>query len=307
MIILLTGSNAYATREAARKVIEAVVQTHGKDVVDRVDVAGLKPSDLPQLLMGTSLFSSERLVIFDNLSQNKAVWSVLDEQLAEVPDETTVLLTESNPDKRTKAYKWLLKHADVHEFNELDERSAAEWIQKEAKTKGGEIPAESARYFVQYVGLDQWRLTGELDKLLLAEAPITRELIQDVTEPQPQATAFELLDAAFGGDQETLERILVIVSRSEDPYKFFGLLASQVFALVAVKAAGDRRADEVAKDFGLHPFVVRKVGGLASRLDQAAVNRVVEILARGDEQLKTTGAEPWSVISRMLYAMHTTR
>ena len=108
---------------------------------------------------------------------------------------------------------------------------------------------------------------------MLAEAPITRELIQDITEPHPQATAFELLDAAFGGDQATLDRLLAIVSRSEDPYKFFGLLASQVFALVAVKAAGQRRPDEVAKDLGLHPFVVRKVVQLAADLTKPKLTK----------------------------------
>jgi DNA polymerase III delta subunit len=82
------------------------------------------------------------------------------------------------------------------------------------------------------------------------------------------------------------------------------LLASQVFALVAVKAAGQRGSDEVAKDLGLHPFVVRKLGSLADRLSQTKVNQDVETIAKGDEQLKTTGAEPWQLIGRMLYAMN---
>ena len=138
---------------------------------------------------------------------------------------------------------------------------------------------------------------------MLAEKPITKELIQDITEPHPQATAFELLDAAFGRDQATLERLLTIVSRSEDPYKFFGLLASQVFALVAVSAADSRRSDEVAKDMGVHPFVVRKLSVLASRLNRAQVDKIVEALATTDEQLKSSGAEPWSLVGRLLLSM----
>lgn len=300
MIKLFTGTNAYAMRQAVQEIIAG----HDSASVERVDASALKPNDMPQLLTGASLFSSEKLVIIEDLSQNKTVWTGIDELLAMVSDETTLILLETSPDKRTKAYKWLQKHADVREFNEMDERRAAEWLQTEARRSDAELHTEAAQYLVRYVGLDQWRLKGELEKLLLTERPITKDLIQDITEPHPEATAFELLDAAFGGDQQTLERLLAIVSRSEDPYKFFGLLSSQVFALVAVKAAGQRRSDEVAKDLGLHPFVVRKVGSLANRLDQAKVNQVVETLARGDEQLKTTGAEPWQLIGRMLYMMN---
>lgn len=304
MITLLTGANAYAIRQAVHDRVSEMVVTHGPEAVERIDAGALKPGDMPQLLMGASLFSSERLVVIEDLSDNKTVWAGLDELLAGVPAETTVLLVETHPDKRTKAYKWLQKNADVREFNELDERTASEWLQTEARRNDSDLQPEAARYLVRYVGLDQWRLKGELDKLLLAEEPITNALIQDISEPHPQATAFELLDAAFGGDRDTLERLLTIVSRSEDPYKFFGLLSSQVFALAAVKAAGQRRPDEIAKDLGLHPFVVRKVGSLAGRLDQSKLNNVVETLARGDEQLKTTGAEPWSLIGRMLLTMN---
>lgn len=304
MITLLTGANAYAIRQEVQSRIEATVAASGRESVERIEVSSLKPSDMPQLLMGASLFSSEKLVVMEELSQNKTVWGSLDELLEGVPEETKLLLVETHPDKRTKAYKWLQKHAEVREFNELDERTAAQWLQTEARREDADLSSEAARYLVHYVGLDQWRLKGELDKLLLAEEPITNALIQDISEPHPQATAFELLDAAFGGDQDTLERLLTIVSRSEDPYKFFGLLSSQVFALVAVKAAGQRRPDEIAKDLGVHPFVVRKVGSLASRLNQAKLNDVVETLARGDEQLKTTGTEPWSLIGRMLLTMN---
>lgn len=304
MITLFTGSNAYAVRQEVQSRIDATIASQGREAVERVDVAALKPSDMPQLLTGASLFSTEKLVVIDDLSANKAVWGDIDLLLANVPDETNLLLIESHPDKRTKAYKWLQKNAKVRELNELDERSAAQWLQTEARRQDTDLQPEVARYLVGYVGLDQWRLKGELDKLLLAEVPITKDLIQDITEPHPQATAFELLDAAFGGDQATLERLLAIVSRSEDPYKFFGLLSSQVFALVAVKAAGQRRPDEVAKDIGLHPFVVRKVGSLASRIEQTKLNDVVATLAKGDEQLKTTGVEPWTLIGRLLLTMN---
>lgn len=304
MITLLTGSNAYAIRQEVQSRIDATIASQGREAVERVEVAALKPSDMPQLLTGASLFSTEKLVVIDDLSANKTVWSDVDTLLANVPEETNLLLIETHPDKRTKAYKWLQKHAEVREFSEMDERSAAEWLQTEAHRSDTELHAEAAQYLVRYVGLDQWRLKGELEKLLLSERPITKELIQDITEPHPEATAFELLDAAFSGNQETLERLLTIVSRSEDPYRFFGLLASQVFALVSVKAAGQRRPDEIAKDLGLHPFVVRKINSLASRLDQTKVNDIVATLARGDEQLKTTGAEPWSLIGRMLYTMN---
>lgn len=288
MITLLTGPNTFAIAETIR----AKSKTFEGDV-ESLDASELEPRNLPDLFMGASLFSPERLIVIRGVAANKTLWAELEQWIERVPMETDIILIEASPDKRTKTYKQLQKHAIIKEHAELGEADLASWLQNHARSVGAELQPDVVRYLISYVGRDQWRLRSELDKVLLAEKPITRELIQDIAEPYPEATAFELLDAVFAGNETRVHELLDLLREREDPYQFFGLLSSQVLALLAIVSAGSRRPDEIARDIALHPFVVRKLSTIAQKLGKARVERLVDRLAHADERIKTTGVSPW--------------
>jgi DNA polymerase III subunit delta len=299
MITVLTGPNSYAIAEAVRERIQAF-----EGDAEKIDAADLEPRHLPDLFMGVSLFASRRLIVLRGASVNKTLWPELEHWIERVPEETEILLIESSPDKRTRTYKLLQKHATIKEFSEPSEAELASWLQTHARTAGAEIQPDVLRYLISYVGRDQWRLKSELDKLLLAEKPVTKELIQDVAEPYPEATAFELLDGVFSGSESRVHQLLALLREREDPYQFFGLLSSQVLALYAIQCGGSRRPDEIAKDMALHPFVVRKLTGVASKLGKKGVERLIGQLAHADERIKTSGVDPWRQLEITLLAGH---
>lgn len=299
MITLLTGTNTFAIAEAIR---ERVGTFDGE--VEKLDAVELEPRNLPDLFMGASLFSPNRLIVLRGASANKTLWPELEQWVERVPKETEILLIETSPDKRTKTYKLLQKHATIKEFGDLNEAELAAWLQAHARTLGVEVQPDMLRYLISYVGRDQWRLRSELDKLLLAEKPLTRELIQDVAEPYPEATAFELLDGVFSGSDARVHALLALLREREDPYQFFGLLSSQVLALFAIASGGSRRADEIARDMALHPFVVRKLGTVANKLGKKNIERLIEQLAHADERIKTTGVDPWRQLEITLLTRH---
>lgn len=288
MITLLTGENNYALTEALRVKTKSF---HGD--IERFDGAELDTKQLPDLFMGATLFSSDRFVVIRGASVNKTLWAELADWVEKTPNETQIVLVEPSPDKRTRTYKALQKHATIQEFSLLNEASLRSWLQAVARQRGAEFSPDVLAYFLSYVGNDQWRLIGELDKLLLAEKPLTQELIRDVAEPYPEATAFELLDAWLGGNAERARDLLGLLREREDPYQFFGLLSSQVLALLALSLAGSRRPDDIARDLALHPFVVRKLSTSARELGRARVEALVSTLAAADIRIKTSGVDPW--------------
>jgi len=288
MITLLTGPNTYATAQAVRAKTQAF-----SGEVETYDASELEPRNLPDLFMGATLFSPNRLVILRSVSANKTIWTELEQWIERVPDETEIVLVDNAPDKRTKTYKQLQKHATIKEHAELSEPELVSWLQTHARQSEVELPPDVVRYLISYVGHDQWRLRSELEKLLLAEKPITRELIQDIAEPYPEATAFELLDSVFSGNEKRVHELIALLREREDPYQFFGLLSSQVLALLAITVAGSRRSDDIARDMGLHPFVVRKLSIVANKLGKRSVEMLVDRLAHADERIKTTGVDPW--------------
>ena len=288
MITLLTGPNSYMTAQRLRERVDAF-----DGEAEAYDAAELETRRLPDLFMGATLFAANRLVIIRGATQNKTLWGELEQWIERVPAETDIVLVEPSPDKRTKTYKLLQKHGTVHEHSELSDAELQNWLQTHARSNGAELSSDIVRYLIAYVGHDQWRLRSELDKLLLSEKSITRELIQDITEPYPEATAFELLDSVFSGKEERIHQLLALLREREDPYQFFGLLSSQVLALLAIASAGSRRPDEVAREMGLHPFVVRKLSTVARTLGKARIEKLIERLAHADERIKTRGIEPW--------------
>ena len=267
------------------------------------DASELEVSQLPDLLAGVTLFSANRLIVIKGAEENKPLWEGLEKWVPSVSEETHLVLTTKKPDKRTRTYKLLTKDAAVRDYKMLEPAELMSWLKGEARSREVDLSGDVARYLLDYVGHDQWRLTGELDKLLLSGQPLSRQLIQDIAEPYPEASAFELLDSLFQGDTEKVDRLLELMAEREDPYMFFGLVSSQVLALLALTAGGNRRPDEVAKDFSLHPFVVRKLSSIATKLGRPRVTVVVEKLADCDIRIKTTGVDAWTQLRRTLQSI----
>lgn len=297
MIYLVFGDNTFEIDQQVKKLI-----TDFDGEVEKVDGDDISAEQLPDLLAGVTLFSASRMVIMKNVSHNKTVWVALGEWLEKGVDNDVVLV-ESKLDKRTRTYKWLDKNAEKYNFNELRSFEAEKWLAGEAKKRQLDMPQDVVRYMVGYVGVDQWRLSGELDKLLLSGRSISKDLIDEIVEPTPQATSFELVDAAFRGKSELMNSIFETVSRQEDPYMFFGLISSQVHAIALMKNAGGRSVYVVAKEAGANAYVLEKVEGLAATMSSRQIKSMVSRLAELDANIKSRGVDPWIQIRSFLVSL----
>ncbi len=302
MIRLLYGDNTYAISRAARRIADTFTEEHGAGSVDTYQAEAITLQDLPQLLQGQSLFSDAKLIVLHNPSTQKVLWDGLSDYLDTNPD-ADLLIVDPKPDKRTKTFKWLQKHAETRECRSLDERETITWLETEARGQGVELSHDMARLLVRHSGTDQWRLANDLAKLSLAEKLVTRELIEDIIEPHPEATAFELLDAITSGRKADAQRMLSIVRGHEDPYKFLGLLISQLYALAVCVTAEGRPSQQIAKDAGIHPYVAQKTLALARSTNREDVLRIITIIEECDISIKTTGADPWTNISASIGQM----
>ena len=295
MIQLLFGDNDYARTQAERRIRVAFAEQHGDQSVAIIDGIDAKPADLPQLLQGQSLFADSKLIVLREASANKQLWEGLGDFLDSAGDVDLVLV-ETKPDKRTRTFKWLQAHAELHEAKLLDERTTISWCETEARRQGIDLSHELAAYLVHRSGTDQWRLYNDISKVALAGKPISRELIDQLVEPHPSASVFDLLDAITSGRRDEALRILRVVRDVEDPYKFMGLLSSQLYALAVCVTADHRPSAVVAKEAGLHPYVAQKTLALAGRLDLARVRQMIQAVDEADERLKSSGAEPWLIV-----------
>jgi DNA polymerase-3 subunit delta len=296
MITLLTGENSFENERALQGIV-----VHSQLNVERIDGAGLNIKQLPDLLMGATLFADKRLVIVRNLSENKSLWGELGAWLPRVSDDIHLVLVESKPDKRTKTYKDLQKVASVQEskaWTERDGSRAEQWVIKEAQTVGFELDKKCARKLVERVGIDQWQLAQALQKLAVVEH-ISPEVIDGLIDANPNENVFNLLETALKGDARRVKNIIKTLEVAEDPYRLFGLLSSQGF-LLAVLSVSEKSSSEVAKEVGAHPFVLAKLASHADSIGIMGVRKIITALSEADNEMKTSSAEPWLLIERAL-------
>lgn len=296
MITLLYGPNGYLRSRA----LSAIASKSMREVVERFDGANMTERQLSEALQGMSLFSKEKLVIVRGLSANKPVWEKLADIASAIPDETHLVLVEDAPDKRTKTFKLLQKTTTTIACNELTEQELIHWLMTEVKTTGKDMSPRLASIMVARAGANQLALANELEKLLLSQQPLTNELIESMVEDSEEGNAFTLLDAVLNKQLKVVNSQLARLQQSEDPYRLFALLVSQIFSLAIVWAEHKTPPSELAKRSGLHPFVIKKLTVTASKLTRKQLEIIVEAVATLDDRLKSSAADPWELLKLTL-------
>ena len=295
MITLLTGENSFEIEQALGEIAGDFTGN-----VEKIDGSELQLAQLPDILMGVSLFATARMVVIRNLSQNKAIWAVFGDWLSRISDDIHLILIEPKPDKRTTTFKALKENAIVKEFQPWTDRdmaTAEKWAVVEAKKLGFELDKKCVQTLVQRVGVDQWQLFNALEKLSLTDT-VSVETIMNIIEANPVENVFNLFETALRGDMNELKQMLQILEQSEDVYRLSALLFTQGFQLAVVASA--TKSDNVAKDFGIHPYVVSKLTPIAKRLGKSGTSKIVVIFAQADDDMKISRAEPWLLIERAL-------
>lgn len=295
MITLITGDNTFEIERATRAII-----ANFKGEAEKIDGSTLELKQLPNLLMGATLFADKRLVIIKNLSENKELWASFGDWISRISDDTEVMLAEAKLDKRTVTYKELKKQAKVLEFaqwTDRDEIKAEKWVLDEAERLNILLDTKCAKALVRRVGSDQWQLFHALEKLALVDKA-TVEAIEALIDASQVENVFNLFDAALRSDGRKVVEMIRTLELSEDPYRLFALLSGQAFNLAAVVMSGT--SDEVAKDFGIHPYSVSKLVPSAKRLGRNGARKIINAFAEADDDMKLSRAEPWLLIERAL-------
>lgn len=294
MIHLLLGDNEFTKRQQAAALLSGALPP-------RYDGEALGAARLRELLRGQTLFGGEAPVIISQLSDNAEAWALLPE-LAEQTD-TTLILLETKPDKRTKTYKWLQKHATVSEHTQYTERQKpqlARWCVAQAKEHGAALSLPQATTLIDRLGYDQLRLDMVLQQLALAEA-VTDELLDALVPLAAAESAFELLEAVIRRDRAAVKHIvryLELTGGDDGAYQTVGLLTSQLTTLAGL-VLGDNAAT-VATDLAVHPFVVKKLTPLTAQADRQRLRGIVAALAHADRQMKSTTVSPWLLLETAL-------
>lgn len=302
MITLLTGDNSFEIKQTLDQIVS---KFHGQP--ERFEGTDIIASQLADILMGSTLFTDERLIIIQSLSENKPIWDLLPSWIDKIGKHINLILVDPSPDKRTKSFKEISKNARVVEHKmwaDYDREQVEAWALNEATKNGMVVDKGVISALVRRVGHDPWRLSNALHKISFVEKP-TRELVDKLVEAEPQEKVFNLINAAFTGDINTISRMIADLRQTQDPYMTLGLLIGQVY-MIAVLVSSSVSEAAVAKDFGVHPYSIKNLASHAKNLNKKDVKKIINIFTQIDKDIKKSSADPWVYIENALIKIAST-
>lgn len=292
MIVTITGANDLLRKAELDKLVSAFLEEYGDMALERFDGEETGADRMRESIQSMPFLSPRKMVVLREPSKQKAFAEAISDVIGDISETTDLIIYEPKLDKRASYYKTLKKQTDFRELGELDANALGKWLVEYAKEQGGALSASDARLLINRLGLNQQLLRSELDKLLAYDEVVSRQTIEMLTEPLPQSTVFELLDAAFAGNgTRAFELYREQRALKVEPQAIIAMLAWQLHILAVVKAAGAKPVDSIAKEAKLNPFVVRKSQSITRRLSLEQIKRLIADLLELDIRLKSTAID----------------
>jgi DNA polymerase III delta subunit len=291
-VITLTGENDFALRRELKQLVETFVAEHGDLSLERVDGQEADFQRVQEALTSLPFLASRKMIVLREPGSHKQFAEQAEQIFDNLPETNQLIIIEAKLDKRLSYYKFLKSKTDYREFPELDINGLSRWLVEAAQAQSGSLSSGDARYLIERVGAKQQLLSNELEKLLLYDAKVTRQTIDLLTEPTPQSTIFQLLEAAFAGNsRRTIQLYTQQRALKVQPPQIVAMLAWQLHVLAIIKTAGDRGPDIIAKEARLNPFVVRKSQSIARNLQPTQLKKLISDLLKLDIATKSTSVD----------------
>lgn len=172
---------------------------------------------------------------------------------------------EYKNDGRTKLSQTLKKNGLFVEFPFQKEDKLIRWACRRAASAGKDIGYADAERMVFLCGADMQNLKNELDKLITGteRAVITREDIERLVTPTPEAGVYSLTNAIAANQPKKAARLLLDLETAGDepPVRILAVITSQMLNLYAARLLLDahKNADALAAMCGMRTSYQAKI------------------------------------------------
>ena len=281
MVIHLTGPDTFRSHQRLSQLRDAWRTKHdpkGMGVVS-FDAESVTPEEFRSALMTSGFFSTKKMITLDHYRPSAAIIKpdeLIDQLkpltkeaavvvvIREIPDKTTTRASsEKLKTRRSKSTTLKILDAKQEDFPFLSGLTLERWINQEAKRRHGQLTREGLMALISAAGDDPWRLAMELEKLVLFASgqPITAALVNDQVASPFRSNIFTLTDAIGLRQRDRALRALhQELSSGTHPLALLATVATHLRNLLRVKNATAQYSTPatIAKQLGLHPYVVQK-------------------------------------------------
>lgn len=321
MIYLFYGQDAFRSSKKVSEIKARYLEKNptgsGLSIieVEKGDKADFLPG-WKKALGAKGLFFAKQLLIVKNflLHSNAAnlkdVLAYLEKEQELMADQDRVIIfwEEGLPKDKEKLFQYLLKNAKKQQFDLLSGFKLSEWIVSEAKKIDPAVSFSKTALeaLASYVPDDGQRLSLEIEKLATFKdgGEISREDVEALVKSDAAANIFETVEALSGGDKaRALKLFHEQLEKGEDPFYILSMYVYQYRNLLKIGEyffAGEQNAYTVAKQAGLHPFVVQKGMAQLRKTTLEKIKATYHGLAEMDLKIKTGEWDPRLALDKFI-------
>lgn len=320
-VFLALGPDAFRLWEFIKNTKQASAQKYGDFSVQSFSYPSTSLSSLRSELFAPAFLSEKRILFVSGLpwsasdkitDEEKEKLMIFAQSLSELPADVVVFFIAENPDKRTKFFKTLQGSvAKVYDFPLWDpikeNTEYLRWIQSQATLMGTTIDVPTAQALMAYSGHNLSVLATEIQKLSLRRFG---EKIQQPDIAELCVPSEDSVDFAFSNALSTMNPKSVL---SELNTLFNDFTPPEIFHRDIVSTIRNILKSLIAKktgaDVGLHPFVLKKLLPILSKISSENIIAMHQWLLAIDVGSKT-GKYPLSpdaklfiiIVERILYS-----
>lgn len=226
----------------------------------RFDEGNISVEQLEEAIEVLPLFAERTLIevhdcnIFPGTKRNEALKNDEKEQvcklLSDLPEHICIVFIysaiEYSPDKRLKAYKEVLKNAEVVEFAVQPESKLASWIRNHFHDAGKDIDMQDAKYLAEITGGLMNTLHGEIEKIAAyaKDDKIARSDIDAVVIPITDIEAYRLTNAIVDRNYKNAMQVLDRLLQMREPaQKLMFSISLKMRQLLAARVCIENKTD----------------------------------------------------------------
>jgi DNA polymerase-3 subunit delta len=309
MIFFLYGPDTFRSKEKLNAITKRFIENveNADNSLLRVEGQKTNLKEINQAIKGESLFSEKKMLIVEDILENKSKEFLEDflnylkkEKISE--SQHAIVFFEYDIDEKKliapakKLFKYLCKEKFAQEFKLMTPYQAKSWIKEYVNKYNKEITDNASNELVKNLGTNLWSLKNELHKLchLSKESTISLELVKDNINLEIHENIFALTDSLGKKDYKTALTLLSEQLQTEfSPEYVLAMIRRQFQQIIQAKIAQDKgkSANDIASEFGLHPFVAKKACAQARQFELNTIKEHLYEINEIEYLSKTGGLE----------------
>ena len=308
-LYLFFGEEVYLKELYTKKILQTIPDD-GFEEFNKIIIDG-KESDMfsvSEALESFPMMSDKKIVLIENSgifkSANQETKDFYSKVFSALAEDTVLIFSETEVDKRSALFKAAQKSGSVVEFELLSEADLISFVQREVMGQGKKIQKDVAEYLVNISDSSLSSLKNEILKLVSnCEDEITKTDVDRLASKSLQIQVFELCDLLM---ERKTDRVLQMLEDlktvKESPFKLIYILFGTFDKMLKAKLMEYEGTpyQDIAKELGVPPFIAKKYINGQKGFSQDELILMTVKVAEVDLLIKQGKTDEWSAFENYI-------